>query len=1115
MNRNFTALSRWQSCSKAKIFRMFKLTNIFVFLAVLQVSASSYAQRITLRYKNAPLEEVLLNIRQQSGYDFLYSSELLKKAQPVTVNINEGSIDQVLKGSLVGQPFTYQLNNKTVTIVPLAESVQQTFPVSGRVTDSKNAALPGVSVRIKGANGGTVTDQNGRYSLNLPNGNATLVFTYIGFTTLERAVNNQRELNITLSESAQSLNDVVVVGYGTQKRTSVTGAVDQISAASIQGKPAMNATQALQGVSPNLTVQQSNAEPGAGINLNIRGIGTFGDNNPLVVIDGIVGGDINLLNPSDIQSVSVLKDAGSAAIYGSRSANGVILITTKQGAKNTPTRVTVNALAGLQVPHVLYKPVQGFENMILRNEANVNSGLTPIYTAQQIRDQQEAGDQQWFVDAILQNAVQQNHNVSISGGGEQSNYLVSVGYANQENNLVGPGYGLKRYNYRINLNNTYGKFKLNTILSYAKSQIKDHSSSTGTLMVDAGRTPPIYKLKDENGNYLTNDVLQEFNPLGILEQGGYRKYDNDNIFGSLNAEFAATDFLKFRAVVGGTLTANHLYARTMQVNFLPKGTYGSDRNTNDENDKNLFLNTQFIVEFNKTFNQNHAVTALLGVSNESSNNERNAIYRRFTDPELGTPTSETVIDAGSLNTNQRTFESSLNSLFGRANYSFKDKYYGEVNFRFDGSSKFRKELRWGFFPAISGGYRISQEDFMSGYRDKFGDLKVRGSYGILGNQNVGNYQYQTTIGASQNAYSFGGKAVSGAAFSFANPDIQWEKAATLNVGVDATFFKNALSVSVDYYDKVTRDILVPPVVSGVYGAGLPDFNAAKMQNQGWELSVNYRLTTGQVKHVFGLNVGDSKNKVLDYQGRESITTRDEMQYIVREGLPYHSYVGLKTDGFFQNLDEVTNGPKPEGLTVAPGDIRYVDVNKDGVINDRDRYVLGNAFPRYTFGFNYSVTYKNFDANFFIQGVGKRSAFLRGEMVEPFHANYGQVMYQHQLDYWTPTNPDAKYPRLSANGSQSNTNNFRRGSDAYIQNAAYARLKNVQIGYTLSDRFAKKLGMQHFRIYASGQNLLTVSKLTFFDPETTEFSNNLSSGGANSARAYPTPIYYGLGLDVTF
>ena len=1117
MYKNFTALSRWYSCVKPKVIRIMRVTCILLFLAVLQVSANSYAQRISLQYKNAQLEEVLLSISQQSGFDMLYSTQLIQKAKPVSIALKNASLEQVLKLCLADQPFKYLIHKKTITITSLPAAVEkQAFPVKGRVTDNSGIGLPGVSVRLKNSSTGAVTDINGRYSLNLTDGTGTLVFSYIGYETQETAVNNQQEINIILVESAQALSDVVIVGYGTQKRTSVTGAVDQISAAAIEGKPAMNTTQALQGVSPNLIIQQSNSEPGALININIRGVGTMGDNNPLVVIDGLVGGDINLLNPADIENVSILKDAGSAAIYGSRSANGVILITTKQGAKNSGMKITVNALAGIQTPHILYKPVKGYENAILRNEANVNAGLTPIYSAEQIRNFQAQGDEEWFLNSILQNALQQNHNVSVSGGTAQSTYLVSIGYADQRNNLVGPDYGLKRYNYRINLNNEYGKFKLNTILSYAKSQIKDHSSSTSTLIVDAGRVPTIYKLKDDQGRYLTNEVLAEFNPLGMLEKGGYRKYDNDNLFGSLNAEFAATDFLKFRAVFGGTLTANHLFARTMQVDYFPKGVSGSDRNVNDENDKNLFINSQFLVEFNKTFNKDHDVNALIGISNESVNNEGNRLYRRFTDPELGTPTSETVVDeAGSLNTNQRTSESSLNSLFGRANYSWKEKYYAEVNFRIDGSSKFGEQNRWSFFPAVSASYRLTQEDFMASYLDEVGSLKIRGSYGILGNQNVGNYQFQTTYFNFQNAYAFGDEAVSGGGFNFANPDIRWERAATFNLGVDATFFKNSLTVSLDYFNKVTRDILVQPVVPGIFGTSLPDFNSAEMQNRGWEASINYQLNHGNFKHNIGLNIGDSKNKVLAYDGREKISTSDEMQFIIREGLPFNSYVGLKTDGYFQNLDEVNAGPKPEGLNVVPGDIRYVDVNKDGVINDRDRYVLGNAFPRYTFGLTYALSFKNFDANLFVQGVGKRSSFIRGEMVEPYHFNYGQVMYQHQLDYWTPVNPNAAYPRLAANGSQSNANNYRRGSDAYLYDAAYARLKNVQIGYSLSPETAKKIGMQKLRVYVSGQNLLTLSKLKFLDPENTEFNNNLSSSGANSARAYPTPIYVGMGLDVTF
>ncbi|UEG55191.1 TonB-dependent receptor [Mucilaginibacter daejeonensis] len=991
----------------------------------------------------------------------------------------------------------------------------QTNRVEGTVVDEKGEPLPGVNIRIKNTQIGAATDVNGHYVVNAPTSTGTLVFSSLGYTTLERDFTKGAKIDVKLATSQNALNDVVVVGYGTQRRASITSAVDQVTAVAIQGKPAVNVTQALQGTSPSLIIQQRNNEPGAGININIRGVSTLGNNSPLVVIDGIVGGDINLLNPSDIESVSVLKDAGSAAIYGSRSSNGVILVTTKQGKKNSRTQVTYNGLVGVQTPKVFYKPVHGYENAILRNQANVNANQPVIYSAEQIRNFQQQGDTEFFLDAILKNALQQNHNLSLSGGTDKSSYLVSAGFVDQRNNLVGPGLGLRRYNYRLNMTNEYGRLKLNSILSYAHSDIKDHSSSTSTLIVDASRVPLYYQLKDDQGRYLTNSVLSEFNPLGVLEKGGYRKYNNDNIFGSLNAELTVTSFLKLRGVFGGTLNANHQFARTLRVDYFPNGVSGADRNTNDENYKDLLLNTQFLAEFNKVFNKKHFVNVLVGVSNESFNSEQSTIYRKFTDPELGTPISETVIDPNSSNSNQRTNETSLNSLLGRANYSYQDKYYGEFSFRVDASSKFNKQNRSAFFPSFSAGYRLSQESFMEKYRNNVGDIKLRGSYGILGNQNVGNYQYQTTYTSFQNAYGFNNTSVSGTGFAFANPDIRWERAATMNLGADATFLKNTLTVSLDYFNKHTRDILIPPAVPGVFGSGLPDYNAGEVQNRGWEININYRLSGRNLRHTFNFNLGDNKNKVLYYEGGTRLSKYDEMQVILQNGLPFQSYVGLKRDGYFQTLDQIAAGPKPAGLALSPGDIRYVDVNKDGVINDRDNFVLGNPFPRYNFGFTYNVAYKQLDLSIFIQGVGRRSTFVRGELVEPFHFNYGQTMYQHQLDFWTPTNPDAEYPRLAANGSASNENNFRRGSDLYIYSAAYARLKNVQLGYTLPKKLAGKIGMQSLRAYLSGQNLYTLSKLKFLDPEASEFNNSLSAGGANSGRTYPTPVYVGFGLDVIF
>ena len=993
----------------------------------------------------------------------------------------------------------------------------QKTQVTGVITSlSDKLSLPGVSIiDVSDPRNAVNADFDGHYSITLKNGTGSLRFTMIGYKPIELKVNNRSVINVVMDLDVSALDEVVVVGYGTQKKRKVVGAIDQVNNDAFKDRPNVNATLALQGKAPSLTIQQTNSEPGAGLNLNIRGISTLGNNSPLIVIDGIVGGDINALNPADIESVSVLKDAGSAAIYGSRASNGVVLITTKKGSKNKPMSIQYSSLTGFNSPKYFTKPVHGYENAMLRNEAAFNSGeTTAVFSAAKIAELKANGDTEWFAEEIVKPALQLNQNLSFSGGSDNSTYLVSLGYLDQESTFVGPKKGQERYNFRINLTNEYGKFKLTSTLAYSKQKITDHSSSTGTLMADAFRVPLYYTQKDKDGNYLTNDVLQQFNSLGILEQGGFRRYDNDDIFGAFNAEFKLSNSLKVKGVFGGRLWSGSMYSRVKEVNFSPQGVYGADRDTNDETRKSLDLNTQFMLEYSKSFG-NHNVGGLIGVSNENHSDRGIGIYKKYTDPDLGTPTSETVIGENSYNSNGSSSKNSLNSLFGRASYDFKDKYFAEFSFRYDGSSKFRDELRWGFFPSGTLGYALTKESFMENYNDKVGNIKLRASYGILGNQNVGNYQYQTTYFTFQNAYGFNNSGVSGTGYNFANPDIQWEKAATFNAGIDADFFKGALSFSFDYFDKVTSDILVPPQVPGVFGTGLPMFNAGKVGNKGWEISATYRHKGKVLNHSLMVNFGDSKNKVLDYGGKERLSGVEELQVILREGLPFNSYVGLKRDGIFQNWDEIKGAAVPEGLSVQPGDNRYVDVNKDGKIDDNDKFVFGNPFPRYTYGATYNLDYKNFDLSIFIQGVGKRTMMIRGELVEPFHYNYGMTMYTHQLDYWTPQNPDARYPRLANNGTQSNTNNFRRGSDMYLYDGAYARLKNVQIGYSLSDDVAQRLGMSRFHVYVSGQNLLTLSKVKFVDPELSEFNNSMTPSGANSGRAYPTQVYYGMGIDITF
>lgn len=995
----------------------------------------------------------------------------------------------------------------------------QKTQVTGVITSkSDNLSLPGVSViDVSDSRNGVNADFDGHYSITVNSATTTLRFTMIGYKPVEVKVNNRSTINVAMDLDVSSLDEVVVVGYGTQKKKKVTGAIDQVSSQAFEGRPSVNATQALQGKAPSLIIQQTNSEPGAGLNINIRGISTLNNNGPLIVIDGIVGGDINVLNPNDIDSVSVLKDAGSAAIYGSRGNNGVVLITTKKGSKGKPMSVQYSSLVGYNNPFFFTKPVHGYENAMLRNEAAYNSdAANAVFTSEQIAELKAKGDTKWFAEEIVKPALQLNQNLSVSGGNENSTYLVSLGYLDQESNFVGPKKGMQRYNFRINLTNEYGKFKLTSTLAYSKQKITDHSSSTGTLMVDAFRVPLYYTQKDEDGNYLTNDVLQQFNSLGILEQGGFRKYDNDDLFGALNAEFKLTSFLKLKGVFGGRLWNGSMYSRTKKVDFLPQGVYGADRNTNDESRKSLDLNTQLLLEFNKSFAGVHNVGALIGITNENHSDRGIGIYKKNTGPDLGTPTSETTIEKNSYNSNDSSGKNSLNSILGRATYDFGDKYFAEFSFRYDGSSKFRDEIRWGFFPSASLGYALTKESFMESYRNKVGNIKLKSSYGVLGNQSVDNFQYQTTYFSFPNAYGFNNSSVSGTGYDFSNADIQWEKASTFNLGLEADFFKGALSFSLDYFNKVTRNILVKPQVPGVFGTDLPDFNDAELQNRGWEISATYRHKGKVLNQSLTLNIGDSKNKVLHYSGGdEKLTGVEELQVLLREGLPFNSYVGLKRDGYFQNWEEIQGAAVPDGLSVQPGDNRYVDANKDGKIDDNDKFIFGNPFPRYTFGATYTADYKNFDLSIFIQGVGKRTMMIRGELVEPFHYNYGMTMYTHQLDYWTPQNPDARYPRLANNGTQSNTNNFRRGSDMYLYDGAYARLKNIQLGYSLPANAAEKLGMSRFRMYVSGQNLLTLSKVKFVDPELSEFNSNMTPSGANSGRAFPTQAYYGMGIDISF
>ncbi len=1003
--------------------------------------------------------------------------------------------------------------------------------VKGTVKDVSGEPLIGVSVSVKGKSGiGTITDINGNFSIQC-DANDILVFSYIGYATLEFPVNGKSSLSISMKEDTKVLDEVIVVGYGTTTRKSAVGAVDQVKADMIENRPVANMTQALQGAAPNVIIQQRNHNPNDNkTNFNIRGISTLNDNSPLFVIDGLVadGESFNKLNPMDIENISILKDAGTAAIYGSRSSNGVVVVTTKKGKKNQRPVVRLSGMIGWENPDILFSPVAGYQNATLRNLAETNAGNAPKYTPDQIRDlAAHQNEESWFFDQIMRTAMQQNYNLSVSGGSEHSTYMISMGYYDQESNYVGnDSFGVQRYNFRTSLSTELGRFKLTGILAYARNN--SVSTTGGSLEVDAARTPTYYyyKMKSADGRYLLNDILSEFNPLGQLEAGGRNKYRNNYINTNVSAEMKIIDGLKLKGVFGADIMNDTRFTRNHAVAYYsseeatePRPIKKENNKTSNWNSNAYLINTQLLLDYNKTFGK-HTVNGLVGLTNESYTQSSNEIEKKYVDPDLGIATDETTSEPGNITGKTSVDDSnrtSITSFFGRAGYSYADRYYAEFSFRYDGASKFHKDYRWGFFPSVSLGWRPTEESFMEFYKEKIGDLKLRASYGILGSQAIGTYDRFTVYDVYDNSYAYNNKTVSGAGFKLGLENLTWEKTQTFNIGVDASFLQNSLTVTFDYFHKRTNDILMKPLISSVFGTEMPMANIGKMQNQGWDLSVNYRLKTGAFTHNFNFNLGDSWNKVLEFPGDEQITQVEELSRIIRVGVPLNSYYGYKMAGFFQSYDEIEASAIPVGAKVQPGDIKFVDRNDDGIIDSKDKFILGNAFPRYTFGFTYGLNWKGIDFSMFWQGVGKRDMMLRGELIEPYHANYSYTIYKHQLDFWTPTNTEARWPRLAAPGSDSNRNNYGNGngSDLFLLDGKYLRLKNLTIGYTLPKEWTKHLGMQKARLYINGQNLLTFSNNSFIDPESSEFDSKMSTSGANSGRSYPTLRYFGFGVDIEF
>ena len=988
------------------------------------------------------------------------------------------------------------------------KSFAQDRVITGTIS-GEEGPLPGATVMEKGTTNGTITNINGKYELQLSGASDTLVVSFIGYLREEVAVNGRSTIDWQLMPNIQSLQEIVVVGYGTQKKENLTGAVSQIDDKSIAGKPVTNAYQALQGEASGLIIQQGTSEPGSVPQINIRGISTINGNTPLIVVDGVIS-SLNNINPYNIESISILKDAASASIYGSRAANGVVLVTTKNGEEGKP-RFTYNATIGLQQPTNFPKTADSWEYATLRNEALVNSGMAPAFTPEEILNFRENCLNVSHYRALFKDyASQSNHNLSMSGAENGLNYLLSLGYMNQESLFKGPDYGHKRYNFRINLEKEVrDKLKIGGRLSYARNDIENHAWWTEWLIEPTVRTPPIYNIVDEEGNY-TLVSGSNGNSLARLEEGGARTSQNDEALGNVSIAYEPIENLVLKGVLGGNITSNKTHEFRRAIEYAYPGGGDNQASVADQYARSLYLNPYVTAAYNKDFAEKHAVDVLVGVSSETYKTEFFGVRG------LGVPGNKYgVIDnvselqPGANQTYGSGDEWGLHSVFGRIGYTFSDKYMLEANLRYDGSSRFASENRWGVFPSVSVGWILSKESFFSPLEEVVSFAKIRASWGQLGNQDIDDlYGYQSLVSTSPNVYAFANAGVPGAYYSVSNPDRTWETSTMKNLGIDLAFFKNKLNLTVDVFDNLTDDILLQLPVPATYGLGQPIQNAGAVRNRGWEVALDYTFKTGDFNHSFNLNVSDNVNEIEDLKGREFINGTD-VQTILREGYPINSYYALRSDGFFNSEDEVAAAPTPVFATsVKPGDIRYVDRDSDGEIDyEGDRFVLGNPFPRYTFGATYTANWKGFDFSLFLQGVGKRQQWIRGEIVEAFHNNNEGPVFERHLDRWTPMNTDASYPRLTV-GSES-VNNAAR-SDFYIFDAKYLRVKNVQLGYNLPASILSHVGFSKARIYLSGLNLLTFSPMDLgLDPE------NYGGGAASNGRVYPVSRVFSAGLDINF
>lgn len=1082
---------------------------------------------IKVTLNEVTIEAALSRIQKASGFHFVYTNKEMRNLPKVSLKNASKSVYEILQ-SLSGQTgLQFKQVNKNILVNRLSvypafsptspTSNEDEVVITGTVTDGNGDPLPGATISVRGTNIGTATDLDGQYSINAPEG-STLVFSYIGYASQSVEVRAQNTIDITLKEDQSSLQEVVVVGYGTQEVKNLTGSVSSINMKEVQSLPLLNAAQALQGRAAGVSVTQATGAPGAPFVIQVRGVGSLGNTEPLFVIDGVIGaGGANNINPNDIESIEVLKDASSAAIYGSRAANGVVLITTKRGAAGKP-KVSFNSYVGVQEVWKKMDVLNARQYAEYANDIQANGGQAAIPNLQNPAALVDVTDWQ---EAIFRTAPIQEHNLSISGGSDNSKYMISGGYMNQQGILKSTGF--ERYSFRANTDFTLGKITIGESLQLAHTGTQNDENFAMMNSLFMPTYIPIYNPDNLGGFDGPNvaDGMDAKNPLRILELTNTER-NQISLIGNayLNYEIIPGLDYKFSASVDYGMSTFYNYTPVYNAGERDINNFTTLSENASRSNSTLLENT---INYRRSINA-HNFSILAGYTRQNFYSRGIGVNtRNFPNTTIRVLSAANEVTAATGQ--EQTW--ALASLLSRVTYDYKGKYLFTGVVRQDGSSRFAKGNQKGVFPSFSLGWRISDESFMQslGFID---DLKFKYGWGKLGMQEIGLYPYQATLTGTIR-YVLGENQQPVPAITqraLANRDISWETTTQSNFGFDATMFNNTVNVSFDYWVRDTDDILLQVPVAESSGISVaPTINAGSVRNRGIDLSLGYQINQNDL--YFGINGNFGlllENVVTSLGARTQPLFGAESLNRSVVGEPIGHFYGFRVDRIYQTQAEidrdnemaVSNGFNVyQTANTSPGDIRFKDLNGDGIVNAEDREIIGNSIPKFNFGSTMNFGFKNIDFSMMIQGMSgfelynKDRARVLESMTRAFNTTTAV------LERWTPENPSTTMPRAVAG----NPNNNARFSDRWMEDGSFIRLKNATIGYTLPPAYLTNLlknSISSIRIYVTGQNLLTSTNFSAWDPEFTSRQgsfNNMYRGVAESI--YPQARTYLLGLQVGF